>query len=381
MLNRHFRLAVLSFSLILSVLMARVDTSHAAEEFAWEMFLPALTRHAPNIAFVTSVAYDGNLGGLAGADQKCQSLATAAGLPENTYKAWLSTSSANAIDRLGSARGWVRVDGKPFADTQADIVAGKIFHPLRVDENGVNVNDVQNLFVWTGTQPDGTVSSSGRTCDDWTRSDNAAGGNLGSCDGVTAVFTQSTWASCNATRRLYCFGAGKTTPVTVKPVAGRIAFLTRGKWTPSGGPAAADSLCQSEADSASLNGTFKALLATSTGSAQSRFEPITPDSLPWARPDGVAIAPTAAELFTSTFLNTSINQSADGLSYFGFEAAWGGASDPATAGTPETTCTNWTSTSDGGCWMGFAGFTYQQSSFAYTTGPCSMAIRLYCLQE
>src|SRR5207248_2675590 len=39
--------------------------------------------------FVTSVMYDGNLGGLAGADAKCQARATAASL-SGTYKAWLS---------------------------------------------------------------------------------------------------------------------------------------------------------------------------------------------------------------------------------------------------------------------------------------------------
>lgn len=92
----------------------------------------------PNIAFVTSTTYNGDLGGLAGADQKCQALAEAAGLPANVYKAWLSTSNENAKDRLGSARGWVRKDGKPFADTVADIVSGKIFHPLRIDENGAD---------------------------------------------------------------------------------------------------------------------------------------------------------------------------------------------------------------------------------------------------
>lgn len=219
---------------------------------------------------------------------------------------------------------WGRVDGKPFADTQADLVAGRVFHPLRVDENGAHVNDPQKLLVWTGTQQNGTLSPNGRTCDDWHQKDPALGGDLGSCDGVAAAFTLSNWSGCNAAYRLYCFGVDKTLPVTRKPVSGRIAFVTQGTWTPAGGPTTADSLCQSEAVGASLNGTFKALIATSAGSAQSRFEPIAPDSLPWVRPDGVAIAPTAAELFTSTFLNTAINQSADGLGYYGLSGVWGG---------------------------------------------------------
>ena len=57
LLNRHFHLAVVSFSLILSVFMAQADTSHADEEFPWELFLPAITpRHAPNIALCAGIS-------------------------------------------------------------------------------------------------------------------------------------------------------------------------------------------------------------------------------------------------------------------------------------------------------------------------------------
>src|SRR3989344_6490978 len=47
-------------------------------------------------AFVTSATYHGNLGGLAGGDAECQSLANAASLG-GIWKAWLSDSSTNAI--------------------------------------------------------------------------------------------------------------------------------------------------------------------------------------------------------------------------------------------------------------------------------------------
>lgn len=328
----------------------------------------------PNIVFVTSLTYDGNLGGLEGADQICQTRATAAGLPQNTYKAWLYTSTVNAIDRLGSARGWVRVDGKPFADTKADIEANKIYHPIRVDETGAFVNDTLKLTVWTGTID--------KRCSDWTSSDNAVGGNLGSCDGVGTTFTQSNWSYCNTTHHLYCFGVDKSTPVTVVPVSGRIAFVTSATWTPSaGGLATADALCQSEATSAFLSGNFKALLPTSTASAQSRFEPIAPGSLPWVRPDGVAIAPTAAELFTSTFLNTAINQTANGLSYYGYDGVWGGAWDLHTPGTSASTCENWTNETGFEVLVGYAGFTYDKKVFATNYGNCSSTHHLYCLQE
>ena len=43
------------------------------------------------LVFITSTLHDGNLGGVAGADQICNELASDAGLP-GTYMAWLSSS-------------------------------------------------------------------------------------------------------------------------------------------------------------------------------------------------------------------------------------------------------------------------------------------------
>src|ERR1700734_4365982 len=83
-----------------------------------------------NIAFVSSAMYDGDLGGTAGADTACRNLAHASGLP-GTYVAWLGTSTASAVSRLGSARGWVRPDGKPFADRASDLGVGGVFYPPR----------------------------------------------------------------------------------------------------------------------------------------------------------------------------------------------------------------------------------------------------------
>src|SRR5215510_6780649 len=76
---------------------------------------------AANLVFVTSQhVIAGQLGSLAAADAVCNESAANAGLP-GVYVAWLSTSATNAIDRLAGARGWVRPDGRPFADTSADI--------------------------------------------------------------------------------------------------------------------------------------------------------------------------------------------------------------------------------------------------------------------
>ena len=49
--------------------------------------------------FVTSTTYTGNLGGLSGADSKCQARATAANL-SGVWKAWLSTGDLAASSRI-----------------------------------------------------------------------------------------------------------------------------------------------------------------------------------------------------------------------------------------------------------------------------------------
>ena len=332
---------------------------------------------AANIAFVTSSTFSGDLGSISGADQICQNQAVAAGLPINTYVAWLSTPSIKAVDRMGSARGWVRVDGKPFADTLADISAGRMFHPLRVDEYG-NFDDTSWGYVWTGNI---NWAGQGESCSSWTSSDRQSMGEYGTSDGMGYVFRDFGSLSCRELARLYCFGVDNNARVKVAPTVGRIAFLTRESWVSGGGVAAADQLCQNEATQAGLSGTFKAMLATDGASAESRFNL---DGFPWVRPDGVVIAATGAELFRSDYIDSAIYQSADGLSYYANYGVWTGAIDPTTAGTSDTTCKNWTDSGDENTAIsGRSGFTAQKKFFAFDSDKqCSAtAIHLYCLQD
>src|SRR5262249_30519114 len=75
-----------------------------------------------NVSFVSSATYAANLGSASAYDAQCNALATAAGLNNvsaDGFIAWVSSSSSKAVDRLGSAHGFVRVDGHPFADNLA----------------------------------------------------------------------------------------------------------------------------------------------------------------------------------------------------------------------------------------------------------------------
>src|SRR5450759_4149337 len=79
----------------------------------------------PMSFFVTSVGLGkgGDLGGLAGADRQCQSLAQAAGAGSKTWHAYLSTqgpSGVNAKDRIGSGP-WFNAKGVQIGSNVTDL--------------------------------------------------------------------------------------------------------------------------------------------------------------------------------------------------------------------------------------------------------------------
>jgi hypothetical protein len=141
--------------------------------------------------FITSTgsgAAGGNLGGLTGADKKCQDLAMAVGLGNKTWHAYLSTSASgataavNAKDRIGAGP-WYNYLGIQIASSVADLHAGAdvgapyLNTETALDEKGARVpgrgsaNPPGNQHdMLTGSQLDGTAfpASPDRTCAGWT---------------------------------------------------------------------------------------------------------------------------------------------------------------------------------------------------------------------
>jgi hypothetical protein len=155
---------------------------------------------ANNLVFVTSGTYDGNLGGLTGADYICNTLAGAAGLG-GTFVAWLSDSTADARDRLTGAGPFVTLQGHTVATDVADLTDGLIGSISRDEYN--DPPDISG--VWTGTNPDGTWY--GLDCLGWTS--NVNGGSVLGRRGNKAT-TSTSWTSfsnnvCFSKRHLYCF--------------------------------------------------------------------------------------------------------------------------------------------------------------------------------
>jgi hypothetical protein len=327
---------------------------------------------SPNYAFVTSTVTEiGSIGGLAGADGICQGRADAARLP-GTYVAWLSSSTANARDRLGTARGWVRPDGRPVADTVDDLVAGAMYYLPQLDEYG---DPVTFSEVVTGTLMNGTVAS--QTCSDWTST--APYGSVGRPDAGMPQWTDGLVAvPCTRSLPLYCFGVDRVAPVHPAPVTTRRAFVTSSNWTSGGGLASADAECQTEADAstATAGGTYLALLGTDTASPISRFDT---SGLPWQRVDGVLLVERAIDLASSN-LAAPFDVTATGAHASSYVLTSAGVPDQVGV----QTCKNWQSTNQSDVWQCGASTIVGPEFYndpQYSGGDCSTGGRLYCLEQ
>ena len=131
--------------------------------------------------FVTAAAFTGDLGGLFGADQKCQPAAAAAGLPEpKRFHALLSTGNVDAKTRfeaVAASMPYVLVTGKKFADNfPALIEAGPLGEGISITETGAAMYERN---VATNTAPGGTSFSPDQHCQGWTSADPAYKARVG----------------------------------------------------------------------------------------------------------------------------------------------------------------------------------------------------------
>jgi hypothetical protein len=146
---------------------------------------PVSAQSADTTFFVSSngIGNGGNLGGLAGADNQCQTLAQAAGAGAKTWRAYLSTQAeggkpaVNARDRIGKGP-WQNAKGVVVAKDAADLhsASNNLTKQTALSEKGEVINgrgDTPNRHdVLTGSQPDGTAfaADGDHTCKNWTSS-------------------------------------------------------------------------------------------------------------------------------------------------------------------------------------------------------------------
>ena len=145
---------------------------------------------SPDMTFFVTSAGSGkgaDLGGLEGADQRCQQLAQAVGAGNKTWRAYLSTQAVggaqavNARDRIGKGP-WVNFKKEAIAQNVDDLHSAnnKLGPQTSLTERGTIVAGVGYTPNYhdalTGSQPDGRAFPAGedRTCGNWTKSTQGA---------------------------------------------------------------------------------------------------------------------------------------------------------------------------------------------------------------
>ncbi|MCI0432858.1 MAG: lectin [Gemmatimonadetes bacterium] len=169
----------------------------------------------PSMTFFLTSSGPGNgadLGGLAGADAHCQQLAAAVGAGSRTWRAYLSTTGADATqvvharDRIGTGP-WHNAKGQLIAESVADLHGdnAKWTKATVLSEKGEPINgrgDSPNMHdILTGSQLDGTAFAPGTdtTCGNWTSSGEGSA-RVGHHDKLGGGENPNSWNSAHASR-------------------------------------------------------------------------------------------------------------------------------------------------------------------------------------
>ncbi|MEO9515917.1 MAG: hypothetical protein ABJH45_02045 [Paracoccaceae bacterium] len=156
--------------------------------------------------FITSVnpGDGGNLGGLAGADAHCTSLAEAAGITGKTWAAYLSSSAENARDRIGTGP-WMNANGVIVAesiDQLHDASANNLTKEASISESGEIINgrgDAPNRHdILTGSTADGMYV--GPACEDWTSASSESSAMVGHHDRTGGGADPTSWGAAHPSR-------------------------------------------------------------------------------------------------------------------------------------------------------------------------------------
>ncbi len=155
--------------------------------------------------FVTSAKFKGNLGGLAGADAKCQAEADgpASVVPSGTYLAWLSDGTDSPDTRFTkTAHPYLLPDGTKIAEDFFDLTDGSILHSINIDSTGKSTG--KQLF-WAATNADGTTAQAFLTCAGWVDPYAAAKGMGGSTIETGKLWSSYQYDRCKRSHQLACF--------------------------------------------------------------------------------------------------------------------------------------------------------------------------------
>ncbi len=164
------------------------------------------SRLAGKRVFITGAKFTGALGGLSGADTKCATAASTAGL-NGIFKAWLSSTTVNAIDRITDVAPWVDLQGATIFATKAALRSGPSTG-LWYDEGG---NFLSSDRIWTATGFGGTYDAvvlptvpSAPPCAEWTSAAMSEGARIGQVGRSGTAWSSYSATSCDQLAHLIC---------------------------------------------------------------------------------------------------------------------------------------------------------------------------------
>jgi hypothetical protein len=155
--------------------------------------------------FLLQTTSNGAMGGVDGADARCQAAANASGRPGvvgKTFRAWLSGGGETAAQRhVHSNAAYAMPNGVIVAADWNELVTTGPRVPIHVYEDGGAVQTGAR-FVWSGTAPNGAGTT--RNCGSWTSADPTLDASVGQTNLGDGGWTATALRDCGNVAHLYC---------------------------------------------------------------------------------------------------------------------------------------------------------------------------------
>jgi hypothetical protein len=302
--------------------------------------------------FVTSNRYPGNIGGVTQGDAIC-TLAAEAGNKGGTWKAFLASSTEDAVSRMADVGPWYQERLIGFApvktfNNRANLTTTALA-ALRYDEQG---RDLVSPLFWTGNR-------TSLNCMSWSSTSGyARTGNDDSLD-------LTDW-SCTGRASLLCVEQSRMPAARPLATTMKRVFVTSNQYPGNiGGVTQGDAICTLAAQAANKGGAWKAFLASSTEDAVSRMA----DVGPWYQERLIGFAPV------KTF-NNRANLTTTALAALRYDEQGRDLVSPLfwTGNRTSLNCMSWSSTS------GYAR-TGNDDSLDLTDWSCTGRASLLCVEQ
>lgn len=156
--------------------------------------------------FATSQVFTGDLGGVAGADEKCQIAASKLPRP-GIFRAWISSGADSpASNFVHSQVPYKDLDGAEIAANWDDLIDGQLKNGISKTETGVFPPESECLpafrVVWTHTDAAGQNPNLGADCGGWL--DSGGMGKVGRLGYTNGGWTDDATLACTCLGSLYC---------------------------------------------------------------------------------------------------------------------------------------------------------------------------------